>query len=205
MVFTNEKPDEPQAFVWGLIPSWVKSAVDAKKFYNQTLNARGETIFEKPSFKTPAKSKRCLVYIDGFYEFYHAGGKTYPFHIVMKDDSPMALAGLYDEWVNKETGEIVHSVTLVTTKANETMSRIHNNPKADEARMPVILPKEKQNEWLAPIHSDEDRKRIEALIVPFDDSQLKYYTVRPLKGKNAVGDTPEALEEFEYPELALLF
>ena len=90
MVFTNEKPDEPQAFVWGLIPSWVKNADDAKKFYNQTLNARGETIFEKPSFREPAKRKRCLVYIDGFYEFFHASGKTYPFHIVMKDDSPMA-------------------------------------------------------------------------------------------------------------------
>lgn len=205
LVFTCENPSEPQLFTWGLIPSWVKTPDDAKQLYNSTLNARGETIFEKPSFRNAAQNKRCLIYVDGFFESFHAAKKTYPFHILMKDDSPMIFAGLYDEWVNTETGEIVHTVTIVTTTGNETMSRIHNNPKADGSRMPVILSKEKQDEWLMPINSPEDRKKIEALIKPCDGELLRYYTVRPIKGKNSPGDVPEAEEEFEYPELALLF
>ena len=197
MVFTNDKPDLPQAFSWGLIPAWTKDLASAKTMSNYTLNARAETIFEKPAFKNPAKNKRCLIYIDAFYEHHHANKQTYPFHISMKDDSPLCLAGLWDEWVNKETGEIIKSVSIVTTKANETMKKIHNNPKLDEARMPVILPKEKQNEWL----EEKDEKKLQKLFVRFDDTLLNYYTVGKLKGKTAVGDNAEAETEKIYPEL----
>ena len=80
---TNEKPLQPQLFHWGLIPAWVKDNQTAQTIVNQTVNARGETIFEKPAFKSSAKNKRCIVYVDAFYEHHHANGKTYPFRIAM--------------------------------------------------------------------------------------------------------------------------
>lgn len=196
LVFTNEQPYEPQGFMWGLIPGWVKDAKTAKSFYNQTLNARGETIFEKPSFRNAAKNKRCLIYVDGFYEHHHFGGKTYPFYVTIRDESPMALAGLWEEWVDKETGEVLRTTTIVTTEANSVMARIHNNPKADGPRMPVILPKEQQDAWLR-----GDAEGVRALIAPYADEHLQYHPVHRLRGKDAVGNVPHALEKVSYPEL----
>ena len=203
LVFTNEKPFEPQLYSWGLIPSWVKDEATAQKLRTQTLNARGETIWDKPSFRESAKQKRCLIYVDAFYEYHHQKNKTYPFHVSMKDDSPMVLAGLWEEWVNKETGEIVKTFSIVTTGGSPLMSRIHNNPKAEGARMPVILSKEKQNEWLSPCKTEEDKARLNQLIIPYEDSRLEFHTVQRLNGKESPGNTPEAEKEFLYPELDL--
>lgn len=203
MVFTNLEPFTPQHFTWGLIPAWTKTLADAKKLWNNTLNARGETIFEKPAFRTPAKLKRCLIYLDAFYEHHHANGRTYPFRISMKDDSPMAIAGLWDEWVDTQTGEIYLTTTIVTTEANPMMTRIHNNPKAEGPRMPVILPKERQDEWLIDYKSDEDKKHLQSLIKPFDETLLKAHTVGPLLGKNAMANTVEAEREVVYADLDL--
>lgn len=201
MVFTDEQPFTPQAFTWGLIPSWTKTLADAKKAWNNTLNARGETIFEKPSFRSSAKNKRCLIYLDAFYEHHHANGRTYPFRISMKDDSPMAIAGLWDEWVDKQTGEVFQTCSIVTTEANALMTRIHNNPKAEGPRMPVILPKEKQDEWLIEYKGDQDKAHLQSLIRPFDESLLKVHTVGPLLGKNAMPNTEEAEREVLYADL----
>lgn len=204
MVFTDAQPDKPQLFTWGLIPSWTKSEADGKKFWNNTLNARGETIWEKPSFRDSAKNKRCLIYVDSFFENHHQGKLKYPFRILMKDESPMALGGLWSEWVNKETGEILNTVTIVTTEGNALLSKIHNNPEAEMgARMPVILPTEKQDEWLMPCKTEADKKHIDSLIKPFDDGLLKAYTVPRLLGKEGVGNSPKALEHFNYSELEL--
>jgi putative SOS response-associated peptidase YedK len=197
LVFTNDQPYEPQGFTWGLIPAWVKDAQTAKTFYNQTLNARGETIFEKASFRNAAKNKRCLIYVDGFYEHHHLKGKTYPFYVTMKDGSPIALAGLWEEWVDRETGEVVRTATIVTTEGNSVMARIHNNPKADGPRMPVILPREKQDAWLLAT----DPETIKALIRPLADELLSYHPVHRLRGKEAIGNIPQALEKVDYPEL----
>ncbi len=205
LVFTQDLPDEPQAFYWGLIPSWIKDETSAKKIYNQTLNARGETIFEKPAFKSSAIKKRCLIYLDAFYEHHHLGKHTYPFHIQMKDGSPLAVAGLYDEWVNKETGEVISTSSIVTTRANGLMAKIHNNPKAEGPRMPVIIPKELQNDWLIACTNEKDKERLIALIKPFDENLLTFHTVRKIKGKDAVGDVEEAEKKFDYPELAFEF
>jgi len=201
LVFTNTQPFEPQLFQWGLIPAWVKDEKTAKSMMNQTLNARGESIFEKPSFRNAAKQKRCLIYVNAFYEHHHYKGKTYPFRICLKDGSPMILAGLWEEWVNKETGEIIPTFTIVTTKGNTLLAKIHNNPKLDGPRMPVILSPEKQDDWLKPITNDSEKKSIEDLIVPFDESLLKAYTVAKLKGKEAIGNIPKIKEELIYPEL----
>jgi putative SOS response-associated peptidase YedK len=205
LVFTNTQPFEPQLMHWGLIPSWVKDNSSAKIIANKTLNARAETIFEKAAFKSSAKSKRCLIFLESFFEHHHFNGKTYPFRISMKDGSPIILAGLWEDWVNKDTGEIIKTVTIVTTLGNSLMERIHNNPKADGPRMPVILNEDKQDEWLKTIETEEEKACILSLLKPFDHKSLVAYPVRQLKGKNALGNTPEVLEPVDYPELDLSF
>lgn len=198
LVFTDKEPFKPQAFSWGLIPSWVKDWESAKKLRTQTLNARGETIFEKPSFRSSAKSKRCLVYLDGFYEFHHIGKNTFPFHISLKSNDPLIIGGLWDEWVNKETGEVIPTFTIVTTKGNEVMTRIHNNPKAEGPRMPLILSKEVQDVWLNP---DLTKEEVEELIKPCESELLQFHTVNRIKGKAYLGNVPEIVEPFKYAEV----
>lgn len=197
VIYTNEQPYEPLLSSWGLIPHWTRSAKDAQLIQNKTINARGETIFEKPAFRDAAKEKRCIVPVAGFYEHHHYKGKKYPFYITRKDDEPVNLAGLWSEWTNKDTGEITNSFSIVTTKANEMMSRIHNNPKLKESRMPVILPDGAENEWL----KTQNVKDLQKLVKPFSDQELKAHTVRKLSGKDSPGNSPEASEEFIYDDL----
>jgi len=99
LIYTNQAPYEPVQSTWGLVPTTTST-------WNHTLNARGETIFEKPSFRESARSKRCLIYVDGFYEHHHLKGKTYPYYIFPKDESPMVLASLWNEWTDKTSGEL---------------------------------------------------------------------------------------------------
>lgn len=201
LVFTNEQPFTPREFTWGLIPHWTKSAEEAKKIWNHTLNARGETLFEKPAFRSSAHSKRCLIYLDAFYEHHHHQKQTFPFRIAMRNGDPMVVAGLWDEWVDKKSGEILYSVSIVTTTGNPLMSKIHNNPKAEGPRMPVILTKELQDQWLLPITTTEDKSKVEALIRPMDQEFLEAHSVSKLLGKQAAANTKEVEREVRYPEL----
>ncbi len=202
IVFTNKDPKVPQTFTWGLIPSWTKSLTDAKKILMQTLNARGETIFEKPSFRNSAKFKRCLVYLDAFYEHHHQNKITYPFRISMKDGSPMVVAGLFEEWSDPLTQETHNTVTIVTTEANALMARIHNG-KAEGPRMPLILTRDTQEAWLVDYKNETDKAFIQSLIKPCDTDLLTAHTVGRLKGKQALGNVPEVQKEIYYEELEL--
>lgn len=201
LIYTNESPKYPMVSQWGLIPFWSKSLTDAKKFWNNTLNARGETIFEKLSFRESAKHKRCLIYLDGFYEHHHYKGKTYPFLIFRKDHEPMIMAGLWSEYTDKETGEILNTFSIVTTSGNELLSKIHNNPKLKEPRMPVIIPDELANEWLMDYNDELDRKRIEELMQCYPKEELEAYTVDRLRGKEYMGNREEITHKFDYKEL----
>jgi putative SOS response-associated peptidase YedK len=203
LIYTNDRPYMPTISLWGLVPHWIKNNDQRLKFWNNTLNARGETIFEKPSFRDSAKNKRCILYLDGFYEHHHFKGKTYPFFITRKEVRPLSIAGLWSEWVNKETGEILNSFTIVTTRGNSLMAKIHNNPKLIEPRMPVILTEEMEDLWLEPITNEQQRKEIVELIQPCPENILKAHTVRRLRGKEAVGNIPEASEYFRYNELVV--
>lgn len=197
LIYTNEQPTIPVFSQWGLIPHWSKSEVDAKKFWNNTLNARSETIFEKPSFRDSAKSKRCLIYIDGFFEHHHLGGKKYPFFIQRKDREMICLGGLWSEWVNKETGEVHNTFSILTTKGNEALSIIHNNPKLIDPRMPVILHEENEDEFLHLDSEDPlDRERLFELLTPYPSEDFEYYPVGQLRGKDAVGNDQAAIERF---------
>jgi putative SOS response-associated peptidase YedK len=189
-------------FSWGLIPFWSKSALEAMTISNSTINARAESMFEKPAFRMPAREKRCLILIDGFFEHHHKNGKAFPYFIQLKNDEPMCLAGLWDEWEDKDSGIVRRTYTVVTTRANSMMSKIHNNPKASEGpRMPLILPKSTELAWLKPVHEKADLELIESLVQPYDNSAMESYTVKKLTGKESMGNKPQALIPFRYSEL----
>ncbi|MBT8255978.1 MAG: SOS response-associated peptidase [Bacteroidia bacterium] len=200
-IYTDDEPYTPTVATWGLVPHWVKDRDQLKKFWNNTLNARGETIFEKPSFRNSAKNNRCIIYVDGFYEHHHFKGKTYPFFIHQKNNVPIALAGLYSEWLDKETGELLNTFSIVTTRGNRMLAKIHNNPKLKGPRMPLILPAELEDAWLDPINDELDIKGIQELIQPYDEEELAAFTVHRLRGKEYLGNVLESSVPFDYEEL----
>jgi len=122
---------------WGLIPRWANDLSIGYK----TFNARSETAHAKPSFKAALKARRCLIPASGFYEWDKIGKFKQPYYISRNDGCPMALAGLWDQWVDRQSGEIIESCTILTTSANRTVGRIHD-------RMPVILEPNDYGLWL---------------------------------------------------------
>ena len=145
---------------WGLIPSWAKD----EAIGNKMINARAETLAEKPSFKRLLRSKRCLVLADGFYEWrQEAGTKTKtPMYITLKDGMPFAFAGLWDLW-NSPDGQQIRSCTIVTTEPNQLMASIHN-------RMPVILSPDAREQWLDT--SLHDEHVLTHLLVPYPAGEM---------------------------------
>jgi len=151
-VITNENEALIKHYQWGLIPFWAKD--DSIKAY--TLNAKIETIKEKPSFKVCVKN-RCLVIVDGFYEWQWLdpkGKKKQKYFISFPQEQLFSLAGIWSEWVDKSSGEIIKSYSIVTTEANELMAEIHNNKK----RMPVVLNAEQEKNWLSGEEMDNFKK-----------------------------------------------
>ena len=201
IVYGQDAPYDPILAQWGLVPHWVRSEEQKQGLWNKTLNARGETIWEKPSFKQAASSGRCLVFLEGFYEHRHFKGKTYPYFIQRKDRKLLPVAGILNTWRDEQTGADIPTFSIVTTRANELMTIIHNNPKLPEPRMPLILPDELQEQWLLNIEDPGDLQLVNELILPYPDDALDAYTVGSLRGKNAVGNVPEAAKEVLYPVL----
>jgi putative SOS response-associated peptidase YedK len=202
LIYTNDSPHIPIQASWGLVPHWVKDNIQRKKIWNNTLNARGETIFEKPSFRESARYKRCLIYVDGFYEHHHFKGKTYPFFIKKKNNEPVILAGLWSDWVDVDTGEIQNTFSIVTTKGNNLLKKIHNNPKLAEPRMPLILPEEIAENWIiANLNDGVAIESMQKLIQPFPDGELESYTVSRLRGKQYLGNVEETSKPFRYEDL----
>ncbi|WP_373535901.1 SOS response-associated peptidase [Microcoleus sp.] len=123
---------------WGLIPSWAKDM----KIGSKMINARSETVAEKPAFRSAIKHRRCLIVADGFYEWLPQGKHKQPYYFQMSEGEPFAFAGLWENWESPE-GEKIVSCTIITTAANETVQPVHD-------RMPVILPDSAWEEWLDP-------------------------------------------------------
>jgi putative SOS response-associated peptidase YedK len=203
LIYTDRQPDFPEVATWGLVPHWVKDEEQQKKIWNNTLNARGETIFEKPSFRESAKNNRCIIYVNGFYEHHHFNKNTYPYFIQRKDNNPMALAGLWTEWDNPSGGKM-NTFSIVTTEGNDMLTKIHNNPKLKGPRMPLILLDDLEDEWLNPINDELDIKTIQSLIQSYPDEELKAHTVKKLRGKEYVGNIEEISDEINYEELELI-
>jgi putative SOS response-associated peptidase YedK len=165
LAIPNDAKNKADFFLWGLIPSWSKDPAIA----NKLINARGETIAEKPSFRGGFKYKRCLILTDGFYEWkVQEGVKTKtPYYIHMKDRKPFAFAGLWDEW-NSPNGDMLRTCTIITITPNELMSTLHN-------RMPVILDKRSYVDWLDPAPRTPDS--LLHLIQPFRADKMSAYPV----------------------------
>jgi putative SOS response-associated peptidase YedK len=140
---------------WGLVPAWAEDPAIG----NKLINARGETVGSKASFKRAFKSRRCLVVADGFYEWQKAGKGKQPFHIKMKDGKPFALAGLWERWTRGD--QPIESVTIVTTEPNDLVKPIHR-------RMPVILHPSDWDAWLDPGNEDIDALAVLLTAFPAD-------------------------------------
>lgn len=165
LAIPNDGKNKADFFLWGLIPSWSKDPSIA----NKLINARGETIAEKPSFRGGFKYKRCLILTDGFYEWKVQEGtkvKT-PYFIHMQDREPFAFAGLWDEW-QSPNGDALRTCTIITINPNELMSTLHN-------RMPVILDKVNYAEWLDP--APRTPESLFHLIQPFPADSMSAYPV----------------------------
>ncbi len=178
LAIPNNDKFKADFFVWGLIPMWAKDP----SIGNRLINARGETVAEKPSFRGSLKYKRCLILADGFYEWKAQPGKKSktPFFIHMKDRKPFAIAGLWDIW-NSPDGSSIKSCTLITTEPNDLMAMIHD-------RMPVILHPRDYGKWLDPAPQTPDQ--LLPMIKPFPADQMDAYPVSTLVNK-ASNDMPE--------------
>lgn len=152
---------------WGLVPFWAKDP----SIGNKMINARAETVAEKPSFRNSFKNKRCLILANGFYEWRKSGGQSIPFYFQLKGGEPFAFAGLWDDWENKGVSSMpglpgLTTCTLITTSANEDVRAVH-------PRMPVVLTKETMWDWL----EEDDPKILESLLRPLPAGSLIAYQV----------------------------
>ena len=164
---------------WGLIPSWAKE----EAIGNRMINARAETIAEKPSFKRALQKRRCLVIADGFYEWKAEGKKKTPMFIALRSRAPFGFAGLWEIW-KAPSGEAIHSCTIITTTPNKLMESIHN-------RMPVILPREAETAWLD--RTVDDPQKLLPLLVPYPDKEMTAYEVSLLVNSPR-NDVPACIE-----------
>jgi putative SOS response-associated peptidase YedK len=152
-------------FVWGLIPSWAKDPAIGSRM----INARGETVAEKPSFRAAYRRRRCLILADGFYEWQAVPGqkRKQPVYIHLKSGEPFAFAGLWERW-QSEYGDEVLSATIITTTPNDLLAPIHN-------RMPVILPPAAYDRWLDP--GEQPPGALDDLLAPYPASEMDTYPV----------------------------
>jgi putative SOS response-associated peptidase YedK len=148
------------SYRWGLIPHWAPDA----KIASRTFNARAESVATMPAFRESFQRRRCLVPVDGFYEWRRIGKARQPYRVFRADGRPLALAGLWSGWRNPDTGEIRRTFTIVTTTPNAVVAELHD-------RMPVLVPDEAWARWLDPRPAEPGELR--ALLEPSDDIELE--------------------------------
>lgn len=160
-----ENAREISSFRWGLIPSWAKDDSIGSKL----INARAETLREKPSFREAFRSRRCIVPASGFYEWQKTSkGLKQPFYFYLKEKEVFGFAGLWEEWLDKGTGELTETCTIITTEANEVLKPVHD-------RMPVILKNSDYDFWLD--KKVKDTSKLQNLLVPFPAEEMDSHAV----------------------------
>jgi putative SOS response-associated peptidase YedK len=164
---------------WSLIPSWA----DDPRIGSRAINARSETVAEKPSFRRAFKKSRCLMLADGFYEWRKENGGKQPYYVWMKNGGPFAFAGLWESW-NKDEGGGIHSCAIITTDANDLMTEIHY-------RMPVIMPPEYYELWLDP--AVREPEELLPLLEPFPAADMEAYPIS-LRVNSPSNDGPDCVE-----------
>ncbi|MFC1774753.1 SOS response-associated peptidase [Nanoarchaeota archaeon] len=174
-IILNENPKEIIKAKWGLIPSWAKD----EKIGNKLINARSETVVEKPAFKSSFNKRRCLVLTTGFFEWKKIKSEKQPYYITVKDSEPFAMAGIWSKW--KDKSKTIRSFTILTGKPNSLASKIHD-------RMPIILKKENYSKWL---NTPETAKKV---ITIFPASKMNSFPVS--KSVNIpANDKPEVIKK----------
>lgn len=164
---------------WGFLPSWVKDP----KTFTPVINARGESVIDKPAFRAAMKRRRCLIPADGFYEWQKAGDRKRPYFVRARSGAPLAFAGLWETWAGPN-GEELETAAIVTTRANRSLSPIHD-------RMPVIVPPEAFGLWLN--NAEVDATTAAALIQPAPDDLLEAYEISTAVNR-AANDSPKLIE-----------
>ena len=167
-VIPNDGKNQLDYYIWGLIPSWAKDP----DIGNRMINARSETILEKPSFRSAFRRRRCLIPANGFYEWKAEPGRKAktPMYIQMKSGKPFSFAGLWENWYSPD-GSSILSCTIITTAPNALMKEIHN-------RMPVILPESSYSLWLEP--GEPDPENLKTLLQPYPAEEMVAYPVSTL-------------------------
>jgi putative SOS response-associated peptidase YedK len=194
-VITDENPDDIQLIHWGLIPGWVKNNLQADELRRRTLNAKSETVFQKPSYRNAIRNKRCLVLCSGFYEWQTLKGKKYPYYISLKDDEIFVFAGIWESWTDRDTGEMIKTFSIITTRANDLVAGIHNIKK----RMPVILQPEKARQWL---NKELTEDQLKEMMKPIGSDLMKAHTIRKIMPGSPANDVPEIMAYYHYPGIA---
>lgn len=177
-VIINDGETHVELMRWGLVPFWAK---DVKMGYKM-INARAETVQEKPSYRKALAMQRCIIPADGFFEWKKAGREKTPYYFFLKDHGLFGFAGLYDIWKDKE-GKDLRSYTIITTQPNTLLEPIHN-------RMPVILEKRDEETWLNP--DETEAARLVKLLHPYSASEMDSYPVSHLVNSPA-NDTKEVI------------
>ena len=178
LTVTNGEGRRAEYMRWGLIPSWAKDA----SIGSRMINARSETVSQKPSFRNALQRRRCLVLADGFYEWQKAGKGKRPMRIVLSSREPFAFAGLWESWRDPQ-GDTVRSCTIITTQANDLLRPIHE-------RMPVILPRDLEEFWL---DSDvTDPAALSDVLAPYPGDLMEAYEVSTLVNR-AANNGPELI------------
>jgi putative SOS response-associated peptidase YedK len=179
---------------WGLIPEWVKTPEKAAELREYGLNAKGETLHQKPMFHHAFESHRILVPMAGFYEWREFNKKKYPYYIFPANDDFFLVAGIASHWINKETGETMGTFAVVTCPSGPLLTEIHNTKK----RQPLILAPDDWQKWIF----GADDQALE-LVKPCDDSLLKAHTIAPLASRVRENrNIPEVQQPYSYPEFS---
>jgi len=166
---------------WGLIPSWAKDTKSAAKM----INARSESAAEKPAFRVALSKRRCIIPADGFFEWRkNEDGTKTPMYITLNDHPLFGFAGLWERWIDPESGEPILSCTIMTTEPNALMQSIHN-------RMPVILPPDAYTEWLDPAQTDG--RKAAGLLVQFPAERMTAFPVSA-RVNNVRADDPSLIQ-----------
>jgi putative SOS response-associated peptidase YedK len=190
VIVQNDGVNELKSMKWGLVPCWAPDP----SIGNNLINARAETITEKPSYRRLVESQRCLIPADGFYEWRREGSRKVPVWFHLKKKQPFAFAGLWDMWRDVD-GEVLHTFTIITTLPNTLLRRIHN-------RMPVIFDVPQAKQWLDPRLSTRPAD-IAAVLAPFPSEQMQAHDVSPLVNKPGY-DSAECIQHASDPQSRLL-
>ncbi len=189
VIIRQESRNEAKIMKWGLVPSWTPDP----SMGNRMINARSETLLQKPSFKEAVSKRRCLIPANGFYEWRREGKRKVPMWIQLKSRQPFAFPGLWDCWIDRDTGTPLYTFTIITTQANALVGPIHD-------RMPVIYDKDMGRQWLEQSFGNWDLE-LSLVLQPVPSERLEAYEVSTLVN-SPENDSPECVRPLSQSRIA---